>query len=132
MNLILLLGCLLILLDGVMGAKILFYSAMCSTSIKMTFFPLAQELAKKGHQVTVVWPYAEKEKQANLEIITIQSDFDDFAKNLSTLLLKENPRAAMPAVQLVSAYAGASDYALSHPRLRQIIDQVGVHATKRT
>ncbi len=56
--------------------RILFYMPLVSKSMKITFMPLAEELASRGHEVVVVMPHEAKSKYDKLDILTINSPFD--------------------------------------------------------
>ncbi len=55
--------------------RFLFYMPLISKSMKITFMPLAEELASRGHQVVVVMPYEAKAREG-VEVITIHSPYD--------------------------------------------------------
>ncbi len=57
------------------ASRFLFYMPLISKSMKITFMPLAGELASRGHQVVVVMPYESKASEG-LEVITIHSPYD--------------------------------------------------------
>ena len=68
--------------------KYLFYFPMITKSIKITFMPVAKELVSRGHRVTVVMPFDEKEVPNGMEIITFSSHFEEFSKEVSKDALK--------------------------------------------
>jgi hypothetical protein len=39
------------------AGKVLFYMPFISESVKITFMPVAKELASRGHSVTIVTPF---------------------------------------------------------------------------
>ncbi len=47
---------LLLLPPTAEGGRLLFWMPVVSESMKICFMPLAEELVKKGHQVTIVMP----------------------------------------------------------------------------
>ncbi len=55
--------------------RILFYMPLTSRSMKITFLPLAEALAERGHEVVVLMPHPSKER-ANLKVITVDSPFE--------------------------------------------------------
>jgi glucuronosyltransferase len=71
---------LVILPENGSAAKILSVAFISTKSHKITYEPLLHELAKRGHEVTVLTPIPAKKKMKNLrEILTIdaQNFFDD-------------------------------------------------------
>ena len=64
--------------------KIMFYAPLVSRSMVMTFMPLAEALASRGHKVVAVIPleYDAKTRE-NLEVITVQSRFEELFSNFS-------------------------------------------------
>ncbi|XP_024215539.1 UDP-glycosyltransferase UGT4 [Halyomorpha halys] len=74
------------------GAKILIVLPIPWYSHTMTFMPVFKELAKRGHEVTMVSPFPQKKPLANWTDLTINTTlfanvFDDFVvrRNLYTL-----------------------------------------------
>ncbi len=55
--------------------RILFYMPLTSRSMKITFMPLAESLADRGHEVVVIMPHQAKAKR-NLDVITVDSPFE--------------------------------------------------------
>ena len=51
--------------------SILFYIPFCSKSVKITFMPLAEEMAERGHEVVVVMPFATKKPHPKVKEIII-------------------------------------------------------------
>lgn len=62
-------------IENVDGAKILSFSFMSSKSHKITYEPLLRELARRGHQVTVLSPIASKNETNFVNIPTVDSEF---------------------------------------------------------
>lgn len=60
------------------GARILMLAPVCSKSHRHGFMPIMQALAERGHQVTVITPYALDKRVPNLKEIKIESVLDDF------------------------------------------------------
>ncbi len=55
--------------------RILFYMPLVSKSMKITFMPLAEELARRGHEVVIIMPHDGKSKE-RLLVIKNDSPFD--------------------------------------------------------
>jgi len=64
----------------VSAGKILFYMPMTSKSMKITYIPLAEALAERGHEVTVLMPFSHKSKNEKLTIITVESKFEQLTE----------------------------------------------------
>ncbi len=56
--------------------RILFYMPLTSKSMKITFMPLAESLAERGHQVVVLMPHQATPKSKNLQVVTVDSEFE--------------------------------------------------------
>ena len=66
------------------GGRIMFWAPMISTSMRITFQPLAEELARRGHSVTVVMPFHREGKAVpGLEVVTIDSTFQELSDAFS-------------------------------------------------
>lgn len=61
-------------IDSVDGAKILSFSFMSSKSHKITYEPLLRELARRGHQVTVLSPISSKNETNFVNIPTVDPE----------------------------------------------------------
>ena len=69
--------------------KILFYMAFVHKSMVISFLPLAEELASRGHEVTIIMPFEYKEQKKNLKVIDFDSAYETFMSSASQDLLKE-------------------------------------------
>jgi glucuronosyltransferase len=104
------------------AGKILLYSPFMSKSMKITMTPLAEELAKRGHDVTLVVASGEKGDKKFKEIV-VKSDFDKMSSELSSVALGDKGGLAIPPVgAMIDASIGANDNALSHPDLKKLLD----------
>ena len=63
--------------------QIMVYAPLSTKSMKITYMPLAETLASRGHKVTVVMPFTHSKTMDNLEVITIESRFPEALKNFS-------------------------------------------------
>ncbi len=54
----------------------LFYFPLVSKSMLMTFMPLVEVLAERGHEVAVIVPIEYESKQERVDVITIDSDME--------------------------------------------------------
>lgn len=68
--------------------NVLFFMPVIPKSSKITWFPLAMQLADRGHMVTIVNPYASKESYPNIEEIIVESAFDNYTNEISSQILQ--------------------------------------------
>ena len=57
MNLLLIILSVITILNNVEAGKILFYIPLSTKSVKITFTPVLDALAERGHEVTVAMPF---------------------------------------------------------------------------
>ncbi|TRY78677.1 hypothetical protein TCAL_13198 [Tigriopus californicus] len=76
-----------ILLGLANAGKFLFYMPFVTKSIMITFMPVAEELGKRGHQVSVVIPAAHNKELKNVEQIVVPNIMEEKMKELSSELL---------------------------------------------
>eukprot|EP00095_Tigriopus_kingsejongensis_P005737 maker-scaffold28_size608977-snap-gene-1.14 protein:Tk05737 transcript:maker-scaffold28_size608977-snap-gene-1.14-mRNA-1 annotation:"udp-glucuronosyltransferase 2c1" len=108
--------CLLIL--GVAhGGRYLFYVPFVSKSMHITFMPMVEELSRRGHQVTVVMPFAMDESIPNVEAIVVENQMDKVTMEVSNLLL-QNSTSMMPMQKMLWASLDANREALASPALQ--------------
>ena len=67
------------------SGSFLFYMAFASKSVKITFMPLAEELSKRGHDVTVVMPFASQEPVKGIKEIVAQSPIEEMLSQVGRL-----------------------------------------------
>ena len=82
--------------------KILFYMPFISESVKITFMPVAIELASRGHSVTIVTPYPDKMlDNPNIRQISFDSEFMvDKIRQISKEKLNPNSDDKFPIFEL--------------------------------
>ena len=82
--------------------KILFYMPFISESVKITFMPVAVELASRGHSVTIVTPYPDKMlDNSNIRQISFDSEFMvDKIREISKEKLNPNSDDKFPIFDL--------------------------------
>ena len=121
--------CILLLfaLNSSMGGKYLVYIPFSSKSIKLSLMPMAKELSKRGHNVTIVSPYLEKKPIPGIIEITNVFPNENLFTSVSETLLKENASGSldMPFTDVLDATVNANRAALSHPDLQKIISDEG-------
>ena len=82
--------------------SVLFWIPFCSKSVKITFMPLAEEMAAKGHEVVVVMPYATKTPNPKVkEIIVDGKEWDDMQAKMSEEKLKTGADSKPPLFEVV-------------------------------
>ncbi len=93
-ELIFILTILAMLVNPMAGSRILFYSPMTAKSACMAFVPLANELARKGHSVTVVTQWSDMDLHQDIVQPPIPNLFTSLQNILSHGLLKTelNPK----------------------------------------
>jgi hypothetical protein len=71
--------------------------------MKITFMPLAEEMARKGHEVVVLMPYPTKKPNPKVkEIIIDGSEWDEMQESISNEKLKTGADATPPILELVN------------------------------
>ena len=65
------LSILLLIVPVIFGGNLLFFMPVIPKSSKIAWYPLAKEMAERGHQVTIVSPYQSQKEVQNLEEIII-------------------------------------------------------------
>ncbi len=110
---------------------------MIVESMRLTFMPLAEELARRGHGVAVVMPFRRRRREVagegddsdlDLEVITVRSDFPEVLREFSRGALRSSGTTRRTALSIpeVAEHAGrAADDALSNRRLRGLVDGGG-------
>jgi glycine cleavage system protein P-like pyridoxal-binding family len=63
--------------------KVLVWLPVVSKSMKITYTPLVEELARRGHQVTVAHPFKSKEKMEGLTEIQSIENLEEHLSNVS-------------------------------------------------
>ena len=82
--------------------SVLFYIPFCSKSVKITFMPLAEEMAAKGHEVVVVMPYATKKPNPKVkEIIIDSTEWDEMQAKMSEEKLQTGADSKPPLFEIV-------------------------------
>ena len=93
--------------------KVLFYMPFISESVKITFMPVAKELASRGHSVTIVTPYPDKKIDAELDIRQISFDsrfLTDKIQTVSKEKLSSTANDSFPIFELFNMAFTASQF----------------------
>ena len=93
----------------VSGGSILFYMPVVSRSIRITFMPVASEMARLGHEVVVVTQHPDKKPNPNLTEITIDGKiFNELTEKVSEELMKSGSSPDPPLNEFVEAQLAVS------------------------
>ena len=118
-NRLLVLSILVLLMDqprAVSGGSILFYMPFVSKSIKITFMPVAEEMASRGHEVAVVMQHPTKNPNPNIkEIIIGGNEFIDMTERVSNEKLKSGADATPPLMDMINTAVVVSISIISSP-----------------
>ena len=124
--------CVILSLTNVQAGKVLFYIPMSTKSVKITFIPLLEALAEKGHDVTVAMPFAAP-KDAKYQVINTDPNGD--LENMITsftekLLTKEETNVMNAMVAMVQGALNSNDNALSSESISNDTLKCGYHSIK--
>ena len=91
--------------------SVLFFIPFMSKSVKITFMPVAEEMAAKGNEVVVVMPYATKKPNPKVkEIIIDGKELDDMYERISVEKLKTGADSKTPLFEYVDIAVSVSNY----------------------
>ena len=93
----------------VSGGNIFFYMPVVSKSIRITFMPVATEMARRGHEVVVLTQHPDKNPNPNITEITIDGKiFNDLTERISKEMMKEGGSTSPPFMEFVEANLAVS------------------------
>ena len=110
------------LLPKAEAGKFLFWLPMTARSTKIGVMPTAVELAKKGHEVTVVSAHKGKEKITGLTEIVNTCKVNEVMKNMSMRSL-ELGQNFPDFTALLHTGAECNKAALNHPKIKRILEK---------
>ena len=85
------------------GGSILFYMPFVSKSVKITFMPVAEEMASRGHEVAVLMQHGTKNPNPNVkEIIIDGNEFNEMTERVSDEKLKSGADSTPPLMELIN------------------------------
>ena len=116
----LLLLSVILLCASVNAGKILFWTPLSTKSVKITFTPVLEALAERGHDVTVAMPFAAP-KDAKYKVINSDPDGDfeaEVTKTTKKIITNEDPNMVNAFIGMVKAAVDSNDRALSHPMMQ--------------
>ena len=108
------------------AGKILFWTPLSTKSVKITFTPVLEALAERGHDVTVAMPFAAP-KDANYKVINSDPDgyFEaEVTKTTKKIITNEDPNMVNAFIGMVKAAVDSNDRALSHPMMQGYLKDV--------
>ena len=112
---------LLVLVKMVMAGNFLLWIPMSSKSVKIGVMEVGYELARRGHQVTVVSPFKSKKEVLGVTEIVIESSFDEISEKLTEdALLRDGIEMSLSTVVDVSIEN--NEHALTSPEVKDILD----------
>lgn len=103
------------------AGKVLIYAPVGSKSLKITYMPIVEELAKRGHAITIVTGYKSKHKIENVQELIVNSRFQEYSDRLSNNALKDGGTTSTPVFELINAMIEANDAALSLPEIQKLL-----------
>ena len=102
----------LLLLDQqnlVSSGSVLFFMPMVSKSIRITFMPVASEMARRGHEVVVITQHPDKNPNPNITEITIEAkEFNEFTERVSAEKLKTGGNPDPPIMEMIELQLSVS------------------------
>ena len=86
--------------------SLLFYMPLVSRSMKITFMPLAEAMAERGHEVVVVMPHPSKKPHPKVkEIIVDATGFEAFTAKASKESLQAGASTVPPIMEFFNVAA---------------------------
>jgi len=112
----------ILFLGNVQAGKILFFIPFSSKSVKITFTPVLEKLAERGHEIVVVMPFDEKTDKYTV----INSDPDGNILKLidsatTPVLQKTNPSVLNVMSSIKNGALDLSDNTLKNPLMQKMI-----------
>ena len=82
--------------------SILLYMPIVTKSARITFMPLATEMAKRGHEVVVVTQHPDKKPNPNITEITVDAkEFNELTDRMSAEKLKTGGNPDPPLAEFI-------------------------------
>ena len=69
------------------GGKVLIWLPIVSKSVKITYTPVVEELARRGHEVYVAHPFKSKEKAKGITEFQSFDNLEEFLQNMSRFVI---------------------------------------------
>jgi len=110
----------LLLFDSTLAGNILIWAPVSSRSVKITFMPLAKELASKGHDVLLVYPHKSKHQTKRITELTINgSRFTELTEKTSSIAMTDGKNPSL--LDVVDTMIETNDIALSDPEIVKLL-----------
>ena len=125
------------------GGKVLFWSPFGTKSTKITYMPMLEELAKRGHEITVVHPSKMKQPVKGITEIMSSDKVDKFLGELSRFvkltvlnlklsnvslksahyrqLIRSDEPPGMPFMELIELGMEGNKNALNDPKMKKLL-----------
>ena len=95
----------------VSGGSVFFYMPVVTKSIRLTFMPVAIEMARKGHEVVILTQHPDKNPIPNITEITIEGKIMKVvSEKMSEEVMKEGASTSPPIMDFVEAQAAVSSF----------------------
>ena len=100
--------------------SVLFYIPFVTKSVKIGLIPLAEKMARNGHEVVVVTPYATEKPNLKIkEIIIDNQEWEEMQAKVSEEKLKTGGDSKSPLFKIVAIPNLLNDRALSHKDMQR-------------
>ena len=114
----------LVFIKEIDAGSIFFYMPFVSRSMKITFMPLAEKMAERGHEVVLMLPFPSKHKHPGIrEIVVDNSAFEEMIAMISREKLASGGDPNPPVVELFKSAFMTHDKALGHPEFRDLLNK---------
>ena len=98
----------------VSGGSVFFYMPVVTRSIRLTFMPVANEMARKGHEVVILTQHPDKNPIPNITEITIEGKIMKVvSEKMSEDVMKEGASTSPPLMDFVEAQVAVSCFSKS-------------------
>ena len=95
----------------VSGGSVFFYMPVVTRSIRLTFMPVANEMARKGHEVVILTQHPDKNPIPNITEITIEGKIMKVvSEKMSEDVMKEGASTSPPLMDFVEAQVAVSSF----------------------
>ena len=112
---------LFFLSGSVMAGHYLFWMPFSSKSMKIGVMDMVEELAVRGHHITIVSAYDSKKKVPGIKDIVIKSDFEALVQTALGKILKSEKGADVPWHQAIDHTIEDNRQAFSHPEFQDLL-----------
>ena len=101
---------------------------LSSKSVKIGVMEVGYELARRGHQVTLISPHNSKKQVQRVTEIVIESVFEELQDKVTEDMLVNNgaDNVGLPINAFIDTSINDNESALNHPDVKNIIDNDNV------